>query len=52
MVVKLANEAAIAKNSTGRQHSQEDEATLTFVEKRPAHNVLPGEKGSLLDVYA
>ena len=51
-VVKPANETAVAKNSTGRQHPQKDEATLKFLEKRHPRNVLPGEKGSLLDIYA
>ncbi len=52
MVVQPSNETGIAKNPSGRQKSQKDEATLTFLEKRHPKNVLPGEKGSLLDIYA
>ena len=51
-VVKPTNDAAITKHPTGRQHPQKNEATLTFLEKRHPKNVLPGEKGSLLDIYA
>ena len=51
-VVKPSNETAMAKNPTGRQHPQKDETTLTFLEKRHPKNVLPGDKGSLLDIYA
>jgi len=51
-VVNSPNETTVAKNSSGRQQSQKDEATLTFLEKRHPKNVLPGEKGSLLDIYA
>jgi len=51
-VVKPANQNGIANNPAGRQLPQKDEATLTFLEKRHPKNVLPGEKGSLLDIYA
>jgi len=51
-VVKPANDTSVARHPTGRQQAHKDEATLTFLEKRHPKNVLPGEKGSLLDIYA
>ena len=51
-VVIPTNETAVAEHPAGRQHPARDEATLKFLEKRQPQNVLPGEKGSLLDIYA